>query len=116
MNLLSVWLIHPGDREDDRIDFIRGERATETMRVRYAPGDSRSRTAYTFILTRAGVRRYLGNMFQSLQMDLDPWEKVQISPVTGPSIIFHVSDLESAEEIIMDTIDGLLYTDVAVAE
>lgn len=116
MNLLSVWLIHSGDREDDRIDFIRGERATETMRVRYAPGDSKSKTAYTFILTRSGVRRYLGNMFQSLQMDLDPWEKVQISPVTGPSIIFHISDLENAEKIIMDTIDSLLHMDVVIGE
>lgn len=112
MNLLSIWLVHPGDREDDRIDFIRGDRATETMRVRYAPGDSVTGTAYTFILTRSGVRRYLGNMFRSLQMDLDPWEKIQISPITGPSILFHVTDLGTAEEIIMDTIDGLLYTDV----
>jgi hypothetical protein len=45
-------------------------------------------------------------------MDLDPWEKIQISPITGPSILFHVTDLGTAEEIIMDTIDGLLYTDV----
>jgi hypothetical protein len=67
---------------------------------------------YVFILSRGGVRRYLGNIFQSLQLDMDPWEKVQISPVTGPSIIYHVGDLEDAEELIMDTIDGLLYMDV----
>ena len=65
-----------------------------------------------FILSRSGVRRYLGNLFQSLQMDQDPWEKVQISPVTGPSIMYHVSDLNDAEDIIMETIDSLLYTDV----
>lgn len=112
MNLLSVWLIHPGDRRDEKIEFLRGEHASETLRVRYTPSDSATGSTYVFILTRSGVRRYLGNLFQSLQMDLDPWEKVQISPVTGPSIIFHVSDLENAEEIIMDTIDSLLYTDV----
>ena len=45
-------------------------------------------------------------------MDQDPWEKVQISPATGPSIIFHVGDLGDAEDVIMETIDSLLYTDV----
>jgi hypothetical protein len=113
MNLLSVWLIHNSDKPDDRIDFIRGEHATETMRVRYTPGDSHYGSVYVFTLSRSGVRRYLGNLFQSLQLDMDPWEKVQISPVSGPSIIYHVSDLDSAEEVIMDTIDGLLYMDVA---
>uniref|UniRef100_A0A6C0F487 Uncharacterized protein n=1 Tax=viral metagenome TaxID=1070528 RepID=A0A6C0F487_9ZZZZ len=112
MNLLSIWLIAKDNRADDRIDFERGEHATETMRVKYSPGESASRTTYTFVLSRSGVRRYLGNMFQSLQLDQDPWEKVQISPATGPSIIYHVGDLETAEEVIMDTIDSLLYTDV----
>ena len=112
MNLLSVWLIAKDNRADDRIDFIRGEHATETMRVKYSPGESASGTTYTFVLAREGVRRYLGNLFQSMQLDQDPWEKVQISPVTGPSIIYHVGDLETAEEVIMDTIDSLLYTDV----
>jgi len=112
MNLLSVWLIAKDDRADDRIDFDRSERATETMRVKYSPGESSRGTTYTFILAREGVRRYLGNMFQSLQLDQDPWEKVQISPVNGPSIIFHVGDLGQAEEGIRDTIDSLLYTDV----
>jgi hypothetical protein len=113
MNVLSVWLIHNSDKPDDRIDFIRGEHASETMRVRYTPGDSDRGSVYVFILSRGGVRRYLGNIFQSLQLDMDPWEKVQISPVTGPSIIYHVSDLAEAEELIMDTIDGLLYMDVS---
>ena len=112
MNLLSVWLIAKDDRSDDRINFERGERATETIHVKYSPGESARGTTYTFILAREGVRRYLGNLFQSLQMDQDPWEKVQISPVTGPSIIFHVGDLEDAEDVIMETIDSLLYTDV----
>lgn len=111
VKLLSIWLIHSGDNEDDKIEFIRGERAEETLRVEYSPGESR--TKYVFILSRSGVRRYLGNLFQSLQLDQDPWEKVQISPVTGPSIMYHVSDLNDAEDIIMETIDGLLYTDVA---
>jgi len=112
MNLLSIWLIHNSDRQDDRIDFVRGEHATETMRVRYIPGDSEYRSVYNFTLSRSGVRRYLGNLFQSLQMDQDPWEKVQISPVNGPSIMYHVSDLNDAEDIIMESIDTLLYTDV----
>lgn len=112
MNLLSIWLIHSGDHSDDRIDIIRGSHVAETMRVRYTPGESRSGTTYTFVLTRSGVRRYIGNLFQALQMDLDPWEKVQISPVIGPSILFHVGDLGSAEDVIMDTVDSLLYTDV----
>jgi hypothetical protein len=113
MNILSVWLIHNGDKPDDKFEFIRGERAAETMRVRYTPGDSQHGSVYNFILTREGVRRYLGNIFQSLQLDQDPWEKVQISPVSGPSIVYHVGDLADAEELIMDTIDSLLYLDVS---
>jgi hypothetical protein len=110
MNLLSIWLVASDDRKDDRITFTRGSRAIETVNVKYTPGDTN--TTYSFILSRANVRSYLGRLFRSLPLDQDPWEKVQITPATGPAIMYHVNDLETAEDIIMETIDNLLYTDV----
>jgi hypothetical protein len=110
MNLLSIWLIRSDDRKDDQIDFKRGRDAMAPLNVSYKPGDIK--TTYNFTLTRGGVRTYLGNLFRALQADQDPWEQVQISAVTGPAIMYHVSDLEAAEDIIMGTIDTALYANV----
>jgi hypothetical protein len=114
MNLLTVWLISNDEsREDDKIEFDRSTSAHSNIDVTYTPATtSTSVHTYSFTVTREGARRYLGNLFQSLQMDLDPWDKVQITPATGPAIMYHVSDLDSAEDVIMSTVDELLYTDV----
>lgn len=110
MQLLTIWLIAHDNRKDDRITFSRSTNSSNPFSVVYQAGDIP--TKYNFTLTRGGVRTYLGNLFRALQLDQDPWEKVQITPATGPAIIYHVNDLEAAEDVVMGTIDTLLYADV----
>jgi len=112
MNLLTIWLVRSDGTRDDRITFERGPSSVGPVTVCYRPGDIK--TTYNFRLTRGGVRTYLGNLFRSLQLDQDPWEQVQISPATGAAIMYHVADLAAAEDIVMGTIDTVLYADVEV--
>ena len=112
MNLLTIWLIASDNRKDDRITFDRGSSSMAPLTVCYKPGDIK--TTYNFKLTRGGVRTYLGNLFRSLQLDQDPWEKVQISPANGPAIMYHINDLADAEDLVMGSIDTVLYADMEV--
>ena len=113
MLVLTVWLIYNDrERRDDKIDVFRGESATDQLRVTFTPGDSASHSIYRFKFSREEARRYLANVFGALRFDQDPAEKIQISPVTGPPVMYHVSDLEDAEEPIMATVDQVLYTDI----
>ena len=113
MNLLTIWLISDdSNRRDDKIDFCRGSDAEETLEVTYSPGDSRTKSTYTFYLARQGVQRYNYNILYSLRMDQDPWDKIQVSPATGPSIMYHVCDLRETEQAILDIVDQILYISV----
>lgn len=112
MNLLTIWLISSeSERRDDKIEFNRGENPEELITVTYTPGELR-KTTYTFYLARQGVQRYIYNILYSLRKDQDPWEKIQVSPATSPSIMYHVSDLDEAEGAILDIVDQILYVSV----
>jgi len=112
MNLLTIWLIsEDSNRRDDKIEFARGSDAEETLTVTYTPGELR-KTTYTFYLARQGVQRYIYNILYSLRMDQDPWDKIQVSPATGPSIMYHVCDLREADQAILDIVDQILYISV----
>lgn len=113
MLVLTVWLIYNDrERRDDKIDLFRGEQATDQLRITFAPGDSASRSIYRFKFSREEARRYLANVVGSLRFDQDPAEKIQISAVTAPPVMYHVTDLEDAEEPIMSLVDQVLYTDI----
>ena len=112
MNLLSIWLISSTEnRRDDKIEFARGENSEEMITVTYTPGELR-KTTYTFYLARQGVQRYIYNILYSLRKDQDPWEKIQVSPANGPSIMYHVNDLDDAECAILDIVDQILYVSI----
>ena len=113
MLVLTVWLIYNDrERRDDKIDVFRGESATDQLRVTFTPGDSASHSIYRFKFSREEARRYLANVFGSLRFDQDPAEKIQISAVTAPPVMYHVTDLEDAEEPMMALVDQVLYTDI----
>jgi hypothetical protein len=112
MNLLTIWLVSDSGRPDDKIEFTRGGDPEETITVKYVSGEL-SKTSFYFVLSRQGVQRYIANMLYSLRMDQDPWDKVQVSPATSPSIMYHVSDLRDTEPAILDIVDQILYMSVA---
>jgi hypothetical protein len=112
MNLITLWFIQSDGREDDKVEINRGSRASEVVTLKYTPGDSKTGSVYSFSLTRAGVRRYLENLLYSVSKDQDPFEKIQISSSLGPSIMYHVSDLDDVHSTIIGSIDDALYVDV----
>ena len=116
MNLVTLWII-PVDKtdDDDKIEINRGSRATEMVDVTFTPGDKKTKTVYSFSLTRSGVGRYLENLLFSLTKDQDPFEKVQVSTTLAPSIMYHVSDLEEVHSTIISLIEDALYVDITHA-
>jgi hypothetical protein len=110
--LLSIWLLRTEGGRDDEIEIRRTLEVNEILHVKFTPGDSSTGSIYRFKMTRSQLKRYLGNMFYSVVRDNDPFEKVQISPITGPAIMYHVNDLQECQDAIMETIEDLLYTSV----
>ena len=110
--ILSIWFLRTGNERDDEIQVTRTLEVNEILSVKFTPGDSATGSVYRFKMTRSQLKRYLGNLFYSVVRDNDPFEKVQISPVTGPAIMYHVSDLQECQDAIMETIEDLLYTSV----
>ena len=116
MNLLKIWLI-PSDspaEKDDVILFERTNNESDTIHVKYTPGDVK--VSYNFTLNRDGTCKYISNLLTSITKDADPWNKIQIAPSIGPAIMYHVVDIQDAMETIMDTVDSLVYNTIGVAD
>ena len=76
---------------DDIIYFKRTDNP-DVIVVTYQPGESRA-TSYTFYATMTKADEYMWNLLRSLELDTDPFHKIQITPKTGPAIIYEISDL-----------------------
>jgi hypothetical protein len=113
MNLLKIWLIpHDSPNEkDDVILFERTNNESDTIHVKYTPGDVK--VSYNFTLNRDGTRKYILNLLNSLTKDADPWNKLQFAPAIGPAIMYYVVDVEDSIDTIMDTIDSLVYNTIS---
>lgn len=116
MHLLKIWLVphETPDKKDDIVLFERTTNESDTIRVKYTPGDVR--VSYNFTLNRDGTHKYISNLLSSLTRDVDPWHKIQIAPANGPSIMYHMSELQDSIDIIMDTVDGLIYNTISTVD
>jgi hypothetical protein len=112
MNIVTIWVIPTENGKDDKIEINRGSRASEMVDITYTPGDSKSKSVYSFSLTRSGVGRYLENLLFSMTKDQDPFEKIQISTAMSPAIMYHVSDLDEVQSTILSMVEDALYVDV----
>ena len=113
MNLLKIWLI-PSDApesKDDVILFERTNNESDTIHVKYTPGDVK--VSYNFTLNRDGTSKYISNLLTALTKDADPWKKFQFAPAIGPAIMYHVVDIEESIDSIMDTVDSLIYSTIS---
>jgi hypothetical protein len=116
MHLLKIWLI-PHDTptaKDDTIVFERTATESDTIRVKYTPGDVK--VSYNFTLNRDATCKYVSNLLTALTKDADPWHKLQIAPAIGPAIMYYVVDVEDAMETIMETVDNLVYNTIGVTD
>ena len=116
MHLLKIWLI-PHDTPTGKDDIVLFERTTnesDTIRVKYTPGDIK--VTYNFTLNRDGTCKYISNLLTALVKDADPWHKIQIAPAIGPAILYYVVDLQDSMETIMETVDSLVYNTISVVD
>ena len=116
MHLLKIWLI-PHDTPTGKDDIVLFERTTnesDTIRVKYTPGDIK--VTYNFTLNRDGTCKYISNLLSALVKDADPWHKIQIAPAIGPAILYYVVDLQDSMETIMETVDSLVYNTISVVD
>jgi hypothetical protein len=63
-------------------------------------------------MTLSEVHNYIETLMDSLKIDKEPWNEIQVSPVTSPSILYDFMDFDSSYEIIMETIETALMTQV----
>ena len=113
MHLLKIWLVphETPDKKDDIVLFERTTNESDTIRVKYTPGDVK--VTYNFTLNREGTEKYISNLLTALTNDIDPWHKIQIAPANGPSIMYHMSELREFTDIIMSTVDSLIYNTIS---
>jgi hypothetical protein len=119
MQLFSIHLFNRAEShpKDDVIRFCRCPgMPSEMYEVFYRP--SKFRTTYRFWLSRYNAENYIANLIESLRHDLEPADSFQITPVIGPSVLYHTSDMEKSEvrTVIMDTVRMILNTDVHTDE
>jgi hypothetical protein len=113
MLVCKIWLISKTKRRDETFSFHR-EASTGLFKIIYSPCDIESRPQYTFRMTLSEVRNYIETLMDSLKIDKEPWNELQVSPVTSPSILYDLMDFDSSYEIIMETIETALMTQVTM--
>lgn len=111
MLICSLWLISDKKRRDETFKIHR-DSTTGLFKIVYSPCDIESSPKYTFNMTLSEVRNYIETLMDSLKIDKEPWEELQVSPITSPSILYDLMDFDSSYDIIMETIETALMTQV----
>jgi hypothetical protein len=115
MLVCKIWLISKTGRRDETFSFHR-EADTGLFKIVYCPCDLDSRPQYTFKMTLSEIRNYIETLMDSLRIDKEPWNEIQVSPVTSPTILYDLMDFDSSYEIIMETIETALMTQVTLTQ
>ena len=111
MLVCKIWLISKTNRRDETFSIYR-EVSTGLFKIIYCPCDLQSTPKFTFRMTLSEVHNYIETLMDSLKIDKEPWNEIQVSPVTSPSILYDFMDFDSSYEIIMETIETALMTQV----
>jgi hypothetical protein len=82
---------------DEEINIFNNEtnwygRETDTYRIVFTPTKTRT---YTFHLNCYGVEDYVRTLLNALSTDQDPYEHVQVTTATFPSVLYDVERLDS---------------------
>lgn len=81
-------------QKDDIIQFIRDSEDPGRVCVTYRDGNVRKHRAFHFHIGTQFVSNYVSDILFGLRHDADPFEYVQVLTVTGPSILYHVMELD----------------------
>lgn len=67
-----------------------------------------------FYMARSLVCNFVNDLLRSLSLDVEPFERVQVTTCIQPSVVFHTSDLDRRDNrhMIEDIITTAMRTDV----
>jgi len=96
------------EKDDDIIRIYDDDEYRDTVRLVYSTPELAKNSTFYFTIPRAVT--YLGDMLKTLRHDSSPFEHVQVTTAIHPSVLYHVSDLDSDEVRyrIEDTVDTVL--------
>lgn len=95
MILATLFLQKDGQR-DDIINFHSDDNGDGVVWVKYRDGGAGGKR-YVFYLHKEQVSDYVGDILFGLRHDSDPFEFVQVMSTIGPSVLYHVSDLDDPD-------------------
>lgn len=121
IRLATIHLIYADKRKDDVITFYRNDRMPfEMTEVLYAPADLK--VSYRTWIHKHSIGSYLHRIFDGLERDVDPFDRVQFTPCNGPAVLYHVGDLHdsrrgpSAAHDIVNSLLDIVNSDIAVED
>ncbi len=98
---------------DDRIIVTARNDSRDLFDVKYDTPDLKNRK---FTTSCSGVLQYVGDILNSMQHDMDPFEHIQVNTAVHPSVMYHVADMDDSEvrNLILDMMRDALRADVSV--
>lgn len=96
------------ETDDDIIRIYDDDEYRDTVRVVYSTPELAKNATFYFTIPRAIT--YISDLLKTLRHDSSPFEHVQVTTAIQPSVLYHVSDLDSSEVryLIEDTVDTAL--------
>ena len=97
-----------GEEDDDIIRIYDDDEYRDTVRAVYSTPELKKNATFYFTIPHAIA--YINDLLKTLRHDSSPFEHVQVTTAIHPSILYHVSDLDSSEirYLIEDTIEVAL--------
>lgn len=111
----TLRFIRSGEGQDyDDVITISTTRISDVFRVVYTPGDSDTGSVYTSYMSRSKTMKYVSDILRGMCYDVDPFDRIQIQTDLHPSIMYSVSDMDSAvaRENLENMVDASLHTTV----
>ena len=90
----SLYFVNKNNR-DDIVRIFDDDVHAEMYRVVFKAHDMAG--VNEFSMTYRDLQNYISDMLKSLQNDTEPYEYVQVMTAMHPTIMYHVSDVETRE-------------------
>lgn len=99
-------------KENRKDDIINMRVDGDETHVTYKDGDRPG--CYRFSLDHHDAYQYVSELLLGLAHDVEPFDYIQIIPCTGPSILYHVWELENLEmrELVLSQVHNSLCGEV----
>jgi hypothetical protein len=85
-----------GPTTDDILTVYDDDEFYEMQRIEYKPGEY-SRRQFQYFLEQEHTLEYLADLLKMLTLDADPFEYIQIDTPMHPSVLYHISELDTRE-------------------